>query len=56
MGGRGSGRDRELGIIRHNLEYIYKEILLNNIENYVQILMMQQKKRWGKKCNCYVYM
>ena len=25
----------ELGLIRHNLEYIYKEILLNSIENYV---------------------
>ena len=35
MGGRGSGRDRELGLLRHNLEYIYKEILLNTIENYV---------------------
>jgi len=35
MGGEGSGRDWELGLIRHNLEYIYKEILLNSIENFV---------------------
>ena len=31
----GSGRDWELGLIRHNLEWIYKEIPLNSIENYV---------------------
>ena len=48
MGGGGSGRDWELGLIRHNLEWIYKEILLNSIENYVQILMLQQKKGEGK--------
>ena len=35
MGEGGSGRDRELGVIRYNLEWIYKEILLNSIENYV---------------------
>ena len=35
MGGGGSGRDLELGLIRHNLEQIYKEILLNSIENFV---------------------
>ena len=48
MGGGGSGRDRELGIIRQNLEQIYKEILLNSIENFVYILMLQQKKMWWK--------
>ena len=30
----GSGRDRELGVIGYNLEWIYKEIL-SSIENYV---------------------
>ena len=35
--------------MRHNLEQIYKEILLSSIENYVQILMLQQNKGWGKK-------
>ena len=29
------GRDRELGVIRYNLEQIYKQILLSSIENYV---------------------
>ena len=29
------GRDWELGIIGYNLEWIYKEILLSSIENYV---------------------
>ena len=29
------GRDQELGVIGYNLEYIYKEILLSSIENYV---------------------
>ena len=33
---------------QHNLEQIYKEILLNSIENFVQILMLQQNKGWGK--------
>ena len=45
----GSGRDWELGFIGYNLEQIYKEILLNSIENYVQILMLQQNKGWGRK-------
>ena len=31
----GSGRDRELGVIGYNLEWIYNEILLSSIENYV---------------------
>ena len=31
----GSGRGRELGIIGYNLEWIYNEILLSSIENYV---------------------
>ena len=31
----GSGRDRELGVIGYNLEWIYKEILLSSIKNYV---------------------
>ena len=35
MGEGGSGRDRELGVIRYNLEQIYKQILLSSIENYV---------------------
>ena len=35
MGGGGSGRDRALGLIRHNLESIYQEVPLNSIENYV---------------------
>ena len=34
-GGGGSGRDRELRLIRHSLEEIYKEIPLNSIKNYV---------------------
>ena len=45
MGEGGSGRDPELGLIRHNLEQIYKEILLSSIE-----IMLQQNKGWGKKC------
>ena len=36
LGGQGgSGRDQELGIIGYNLEWIYKEVLLSSIENYV---------------------
>ena len=36
QGKRGqSGRDRELGVIRCNLKWIYNEILLSSIENYV---------------------
>ena len=31
----GRGGDRELGVIRYNLEQIYKQILLSSIENYV---------------------
>ena len=31
----GSGRDRELGVIPYNLEWIYNEILLSSIENFV---------------------
>ena len=34
-GGEWSGRDRELGVIGYNLEWIYKEILLSSTENYV---------------------
>ena len=30
-----SGRDQELGVIGYNLEWIYKEILLSSIENFV---------------------
>ena len=32
---RGSERDRELWATRYNLEWIYNEILLGSIENYV---------------------
>ena len=49
MGEGGSGRDRELGVIGYNLEWIYKEILLSSIENYVLILILQQNKGWGEK-------
>ena len=35
MGVGGSGRDQELGVIIYNLEWIYKESLLNSIENFV---------------------
>ena len=35
MGEGGCGRDQELGVIRYNLEWIYMEILLSNIKNYV---------------------
>ena len=35
MGGGGSGRVWELGVIGYNLEWIYKEILLSSIKNYV---------------------
>ena len=31
----GSGRDRELGVMEYNLEWIYNKILLSSIENYV---------------------
>ena len=31
----GIGRDQELGVNGYNLEWIYKEILLSSIENYV---------------------
>ena len=51
VGGEGgSGRDPELGVIGYNLEWIYKEILLSSMENYVWIPMLQQNKGWGKKC------
>ena len=46
----GSGRVQELGVIRYNLEWIYKEILLSSIEKYVQILILQQNKGQGEKC------
>ena len=48
-GERGSGRDRELGVIGYNLEWIYKEILLNSIQNHILILILQQNKGGGKK-------
>ena len=35
VGEGGSGRDQELGVIGYNLEWIYNEILLSSIENYV---------------------
>ena len=31
----GSGRDWELGVIGDNLEWLYNEILLSSMENYV---------------------
>ena len=31
----GSGMDQELGVVGYNLEWIYNEILLSSIENYV---------------------
>ena len=34
-GDGGSGRDWELGVIGYNLEWIYNEILLSIMENYV---------------------
>ena len=49
----GSGKDQELGVIRYNLEWIYMEILLSSIENYVEILILQQNKGWGEK-NVYI--
>ena len=44
----GSGRDQELVVIGYNLEWIYNEILLCIIENYVLILTLQQNKGWEK--------
>ena len=36
LGGEGGrGRDRELGVIGRNVEWIYNEILLSSIESYV---------------------
>ena len=31
-------------------------LITRSRKNYVQILKLQQKKGWGKKCNCNVYM
>ena len=45
----GSGRDRELGLIRHNLEQIYKEILLSSIENCLDTHVATEQ-RVGEKC------
>ena len=44
----GSGRDPEPGVIGCNLEWVYKEILLSSIENYVYILISRQNKGWEK--------
>ena len=45
MGERGSGRDRELGLIKHNLEYINKKL---NISIYRQMAPQHKKERAGE--------
>ena len=55
-GGRGNGRDWELGVNGCKLwllEWISNEILLCSTENYVYILTMQQDN--GRKNYVYMY-
>ena len=49
MGEGGSGRDRELGVIRYNLEWIYKEILLSSIEILMSRYLYSNRTKDGKK-------
>ena len=48
IGEGGSGRDRELGLIRHNLEQIYKEILLSSIKTMSRYSCCNRTKGEGK--------
>ena len=45
----GSGRDRELGVIGCNLEWIYNEILLSGIEKLCPDTYVTTEQRVGKK-------
>ena len=46
----GSGRDRELGVIRYNLEQIYKQILLSSIGELCLDTHIATEPRVAKNC------